>query len=122
MPSRITHIFGRRDMLQGDDSALMLGHVSRHWVWSGLVTIYAKTLLLAGLVVTEASIAVAQNSDAPPRRDPDRLICQRIPETGSLVKARRQCFTKQQWDRIAESQRNGASRMIDDLATRPTGQ
>jgi hypothetical protein len=78
-----------------------------------------KALLLVALVAAEASIAVAQSGGDRPGKDTDRLICRRTPETGSLVKARRQCFTKVEWDRIAESQRNGASRLISDLTTRP---
>ena len=73
-----------------------------------------KPVLLALFLVAEGSIAIAQRSGSQ-SGDADRLICRRQAETGSLVKARRQCFTKAQWDRIAESQRIGATRMIDEL-------
>jgi hypothetical protein len=76
----------------------------------------AKVLLIAGLIVSEGSIALAQGTPAPARGDQDRLICRRTPETGSLVRVRRQCFTRIEWDRIAESQRRGAARMIFELA------
>jgi hypothetical protein len=88
---------------------------------NGPMNASTKVLLLVGLVAAEASIAVAQNSADRPRSDADRPICRRIPETGSLVKARRQCFTRAEWDRIAESQRKGASRMIDELTGKPSG-
>ena len=77
---------------------------------------FAKLLLTVGLVSADASIALAQDTRATARADQDRLICRRMPETGSLVRARRQCFTRAQWDQIAESQRRGASRMIQELA------
>lgn len=82
---------------------------------------FTKVLLLAGLVATDASIAFAQSSGASSRNDQDRLICRRLPETGSLVQARRQCFTRAEWDQIAESQRRGAGRMIQELTERPGG-
>ncbi|MGQ0661507.1 hypothetical protein [Sphingosinicella sp.] len=53
--------------------------------------------------------------------DPNRLICRRMPETGSLAATRRQCYTRAEWDRIAESQQSGAQRVIDGLTTRPGG-
>jgi len=81
----------------------------------------AKILLLVVFVAAEASIAVAQSSGGSGGGD-DRLICRRTPETGSLVKAKRECFTKAQWDRIAESQRIGANRMIQELTTKQSGE
>lgn len=42
-------------------------------------------------------------------------------ETGSLVKGRRQCFTKAEWDRIAESQQAGWGRAIDEMRNRQGG-
>lgn len=75
-----------------------------------------KTLLIVGLIAAEASTALAQGTRPSASSEQERLICRRMPETGSLVRARRQCFTKAQWDQIAESQRRGASRMIQELA------
>lgn len=48
--------------------------------------------------------------------DSNRLICRRMPETGSLMATRRQCFTRAEWDRIAESARRGAERTVSELA------
>ena len=53
--------------------------------------------------------------------DANRLICRRMPETGSLAQTRRQCYTRAEWDRIAESQQSGAQRTIDGLTSRPGG-
>lgn len=53
--------------------------------------------------------------------DDNRIICRKMPETGSLVRRNKQCFTKAEWDRIAESQRAGAERLVRDLTTRSAG-
>ena len=53
--------------------------------------------------------------------DANRLICRRMPETGSLAQTRRQCYTRAEWDSIAESQQSGAQRTIDGLTSRPGG-
>ncbi len=53
--------------------------------------------------------------------DTERLVCRRVQGTGALVATRRQCFTRAQWDRIAESQRTGAQRMIWELTERSRG-
>ena len=65
-----------------------------------------------------AAHAVAQEPDrrASAGNDGERLICRRIPDTGSLVRTRRQCFTRAEWDRIAESAQRGAGRTISELA------
>lgn len=75
--------------------------------------------LLVITVAAEATIAAAQSGAR--RDDPNRLICRRIQETGSLMATRRQCYTKAEWDRIAESQQEGARKTIDGLMTRPGG-
>jgi invasion protein IalB len=64
-----------------------------------------KTLLAqsvcAALLVTGAS-AVAQNQPNPPptkqQPDPDRIICEKIRETGSRLNTRKVCMTAQQWE------------------------
>ena len=77
-------------------------------------------LCLATLVIVAAPApAIAQSrSGASTARadDPNRLICRRMPETGSLSVTRRQCFTRAEWDRIAESARRGAERTTQELS------
>ena len=76
-----------------------------------MIATIAGTMLLAG--------AAAANDQSPSAADDDsRIICKKLGETGSLVKKNKQCFTKAEWDRIAESQRNGAERLVHDLATK----
>lgn len=68
-----------------------------------------------------ASMANAQTSGggqpgAAQAGDSQRLICRRIQDTGSLVRTQRQCFTRAEWDRIAETARRGAQTTISGLA------
>lgn len=65
-------------------------------------------LFATAIVAALASVAVpasGQDKSAAQKGSTaraDRLICRATEETGSLVRRRRQCFTRAQWDRIAE--------------------
>ena len=77
-----------------------------------IVTTIAGTMLLAGpAAANDQTTADASNEDS-------RIICKKLGETGSLVKKNKQCFTQAEWDRIAESQRRGAERLVHDLTTK----
>ena len=67
---------------------------------------------LAGTTATAQSRSGGQSAGG----DSQRLICRRVQETGSLVRTIRQCFTRAEWDRIAESARRGAQSTISGLA------
>ncbi len=75
---------------------------------------------VAALAIVAASgVATAQSRSSGTTAgasDPNRLICRRIQETGSLVRTIRQCFTRAEWDRIAESARRGAQRTAQELS------
>ena len=75
-------------------------------------------LLTAAALLLAAVPAVAQQPGAS-RRDenPDRLICRSTMETGSLVRRRRQCFTRAQWEQINQAAQEGARYMQDRLRT-----
>ena len=66
------------------------------------------------------SLAFPAAASAEPEKKPagEKLICKSVGETGSLVRKRKQCFTRAEWDKIAESQRNGTQKMVDQLAER----
>lgn len=71
---------------------------------------------LVGLfVLGSAGVAVGQNSGASGQqttsKNGDQLICRRIQETGSLGRGRRQCYTRAEWDRIAQAQRENSPGM-----------
>jgi len=75
-------------------------------------------LVFGAACALTAATGNAQERDARTSAggEAERLICRRIPDTGSLVRTRRQCFTRAQWDRIAESAQRGAGRTISELA------
>jgi 2-keto-4-pentenoate hydratase len=54
------------------------------------------SLLLAGAPET------ASNATAPAERPAEKKICRTQVETGSLVKGKKICFTKKQWQQLAE--------------------
>lgn len=76
-------------------------------------------LVSLGVACTLTAVsATAQERDGRTNaaNEADRLICRRMPDTGSLVRTRRQCFTRAQWDRIAESAQRGAGKTITELS------
>jgi hypothetical protein len=65
---------------------------------------------LVGLfVLGSASVAIGQNGGTSgpqaSTKSGEQLVCRRIQETGSLGRGRRQCYTRAEWDRIAQMQR-----------------
>lgn len=81
-----------------------------------------SAIVAAATLATSGATLAQSRTGGARANDPNRLICRRMPETGSLMQTRRQCFTRAEWDRIAQSQRNGAERMIGELTTRPAGE
>jgi Ni/Co efflux regulator RcnB len=77
-------------------------------------------LIRLAACVIGASLMAAPATAAQPaaNKDDDRKICKAQLETGSLVKKRKQCFTRKEWERIAESQQRGARQLVEDLESR----
>ncbi|MGQ0558978.1 MAG: hypothetical protein ACT4OE_05245 [Sphingosinicella sp.] len=77
----------------------------------------------AALVATGAAVSAQQNSgtttQAPNQKE--RLICRSTEVTGKLAARRRQCFTRAEWDRIAEAARKHTEHLQGDNATLITG-
>lgn len=73
---------------------------------------------LAAMCALPVAAAAAQQGDrqATANAEEERPICRRVQETGSLVRTRRQCFTRAEWDRIAEAVRRGAQNTVSGLA------
>jgi hypothetical protein len=60
------------------------------------MSVFAQVLALA--MMSDAAATAPQ----PAKPDPlDKVVCHRQPETGSLVRARKECRTKREWDAIA---------------------
>ena len=75
-------------------------------------------LALAGLAAAlSAPALIAQqptstNSNAKAAQpESERLICRRIQDSGSLARVRRQCYTRAQWDLLAQRQRENSPGM-----------
>lgn len=73
-------------------------------------------LATVGLIgIGIASIAGAQQGSTANSQQPaaakseDRLICRRVQDSGSLARRTRQCYTRAQWDRLAEDSRQTGS-------------
>lgn len=76
---------------------------------------FVRRLVAAGCAVLLAIPAAARDSE-PQKITPngEKIICKRTEETGSLVKATKRCYTRMQWDRIAEAARAKAQRLVTD--------
>jgi hypothetical protein len=78
----------------------------------------AVLLTLGAACAVTAATATAQERDrrTSAKNESERLICRRVQDTSSLVRTHRQCFTRAEWDRIAEATQRGAGRTISGLA------
>ncbi len=82
----------------------------------GASVMRASACLTACLAVFFASGALAAQQAATPtqpaaKQTEDRQICRRMQESGSLARVRRVCYTRAQWDRLAEQQRANSPSM-----------
>jgi hypothetical protein len=78
-----------------------------------LIGAIAGALPTVGLAAGSEPTASATGTAADP--DADKIICRKRAEVGSLVRKKKECFTKAEWNRIAESQQQGTRRMHDEL-------
>jgi hypothetical protein len=58
------------------------------------------------------------SASAPTGLSDDRIICRKTAEVGSLVRRKKQCFTKAEWDKLAEAHQRGARKLMDGLTER----
>jgi hypothetical protein len=72
---------------------------------AGLAVLVAAPTLLA------AQQPAAQSQPQAEQPKQERLICRRIQDSGSLARVRRQCYTRAQWDRLAQDQRSNSPTM-----------
>ena len=56
---------------------------------------FVAVALLVGAV---PALAQSSNVDPAKGKDPNRKVCQKVEEIGSLVASRRVCMTAQQWE------------------------
>ncbi|WP_294274810.1 hypothetical protein [uncultured Sphingomonas sp.] len=77
-----------------------------------------------GLLLALAAQSSTAATPAKPPVDPataDKQICRRIVETGSFVKAKKLCMTREEWARQREASRDLAQRAVSDGSGRAGG-
>jgi hypothetical protein len=73
----------------------------------------------AAVVILAGSASAAPPPKPKRALDPDKIICKRWADTGSLVARTKACHTRRDWDRIADSQQQGARKVQEGMTTRP---
>lgn len=83
---------------------------------------FATPALAQGLAPAPAAAPAVKGK--PAADDPywQQSLCRKDVETGSLVKVRRTCHTRQQWAYIEDANRDVARRLEDDNRIRPANQ
>jgi len=86
----------------------------------------AMAAMLSIAVLLDAGYAVAAPRQDTPKpkqaNDPEKVICKSTPETGSMVRRSRQCFTRAEWTRMAQAARSGVEDIVDKNTGRPPGE
>ena len=59
---------------------------------------------------------------APPATPKSEMICRTERQTGSMIASKKRCYTRDEWDRLAQGARAMTERMMDDNRSRPGGQ
>ena len=75
----------------------------------------AAAIILASLLMP--AIASAAEPPTAEQAERDKLICRKTAEVGSLVRKKKECYTKAQWDQIAEVQQRGAKKTQEGLSS-----
>jgi hypothetical protein len=82
-------------------------------------------IAVASLLSMPASLAAQQPAPAAvavAAADPgDEIVCRKVKETGSLVKARRTCHTKAEWHDLDEQHQRASRQLVQDNTSRVGG-
>lgn len=82
----------------------------------------AGTILALALLADAAASPPSVTPPAPPANpEKTKLICRRDVETGSLVRATRRCYTREEWAKLAAQGNRDAQTMMDRAGPRSTG-
>lgn len=88
---------------------------NRNAIWSAALFVGAMsvglTAPLHAQVQAEIKEGVGEGKVTP---DGEKIICKKMAQTGSLVKKKKVCYTREQWDRIAQAARANGQRMQSD--------
>jgi hypothetical protein len=75
---------------------------------------------LALLALPGAALSAGETS-AVTEKKPEKLVCRKLSETGSLVKKNKVCLTRAQWERSQSYHSEYGAKLQDDLRGRPAG-
>lgn len=75
----------------------------------GLTALGVIGLGVASIAAAQGGSAGGQQQPAAAPKNDEQVICRRIQDSGSLARRTRQCYTRAQWDRLAEDSRNTGS-------------
>ena len=81
---------------------------------------YAFALLIAAAALAPA--AAQTPAAAAPVDKSKEIVCKRDKETGSLVKSKRTCLTRQQWAYVHDTTQQFARELNDASMSRPGSQ
>lgn len=88
-----------------------------------LVRDYAFALLIAAAALAPASAQAPAAAPAAAQVDKSKeIVCKRDKETGSLVKVKRTCLTRQQWAYVQETNQQFARDLNNSTMSRPGSQ
>ena len=74
-------------------------------------------LATGGAIAPTAAVAKEADLEGKVMPDGEKILCRRVAETGSLVRKSKKCYTRAQWDRIAEAAKTNATKMQSDHAS-----
>lgn len=75
------------------------------------------SLLLSAGAAAQSPAPVATPASTDPMQE---TVCRKSPETGSLVKVRKRCHTRAQWQYIDEETQRQSNRFVEDNRGRPS--
>lgn len=86
------------------------------------ITAFALLIAVAALAPAAAQAPPAAAPAAAPVDKGKEIVCKRDKETGSLVKVKRTCLTRQQWAYVQETNQQFARDLNNSTMSRPGSQ
>lgn len=81
---------------------------------------------LSALALLALPLPVLAQEPSPPAAQAEKpkteMVCRTERQTGSMIASKKRCYTRVEWDRLAQGARAMTERMMDDNRTRPGGQ
>ena len=63
-------------------------------------------LSVGGMLMTAPAVAAEPKQPQAQQAEQSKVICRKEAETGSILKKRRVCYTKRQWDQAGQASRD----------------